>query len=136
MSAEMEFEVSEPKTSKKREGPYFSKEVRQAYQDHSKADKNWRKAGRPTDKDDPLVIMRKESRARLQKIRKDEANNKQIKANDDLMDTHSHNISYVSKKLSKIAGTSKKNSAIEYIETLVGKYSGANVLEGFVVLLV
>ena len=47
------------------------------------------------------------------------------------MNTHSNNISNVSKKLSKITGKNKQNSAIEYIETLVGRFSGVNVLEGF-----
>ena len=48
------------------------------------------------------------------------------------MDTHCNNISYVSKKLNKILSNTKgQNNPIDHIETLVGKFSGENVLEGF-----
>ena len=62
-SAELNFEVKVPKSNKVRKSPFFSKERRKAYQDHANADKEWRKKGRPTDKDNPLNIARKATRA-------------------------------------------------------------------------
>jgi hypothetical protein len=47
------------------------------------------------------------------------------------METHNTNMSQVCSKLKKIRGESSKSSEIPYIETLAGKYTGKNVLEGF-----
>ena len=120
-TAERELETSDPKKARPKNGPFFSKELRKAYQEHVNADKKWRKSGRPTNSDDPSVIARKETRARLQKVRKDETNNRQRNINDDLMDTH-RNISN---------GSKGQNNPIDFIDTLVGRFSGENVLEGF-----
>ena len=131
-TAERELETSDPKKARPKNGPFFSKELRKAYQEHVNADKKWRKSGRPTNSDDPSVIARKETRARLQKVRKDETNNRQRKINEDLMDTLLNNISNVSKNLKKISNGSKgQNNPIDFIDTLVGRFSGENVLEGF-----
>ena len=46
------------------------------------------------------------------------------------MDTHKGNISKVPQKLKKIRGENPKDP-IEFIETLMGKFSGQNVSEGF-----
>ena len=119
LSAECEFETSEPKQSKPKSGPFFSKDLRKAYQDHANSDKRWRNAGRPSNPEDPLVKRRKETRGALQKIRKNEVDRNQRKINDELMETHGDNISKVSRQLNKITGSSKQNSPIEYIETCI-----------------
>jgi hypothetical protein len=48
------------------------------------------------------------------------------------MDTHRDDISKVCQKLKQIKGDNNKRIDIPYIETLCGKYSGQNVLEGFI----
>ena len=47
------------------------------------------------------------------------------------METHNTDMSQVCSKLKKIRGESSKVSEIPFIETLAGKYTGKNVLEGF-----
>ena len=47
------------------------------------------------------------------------------------METHNTNIGQVCNKLKKIRGDNIKNIEIPFIETLAGKFSGENVLEGF-----
>ena len=47
------------------------------------------------------------------------------------MNTHDRNISDVCKKLKQIRGDKSKSTNIEEIETFLGVYRGANVLEGF-----
>ena len=47
------------------------------------------------------------------------------------MDTHRNDISKVCQKLKQVRGDNYKRIDIPYIETLCGKYSGENILEGF-----
>ena len=47
------------------------------------------------------------------------------------MSTFSRNISQVCRKLKQIRGEHSKSLDLPYIETLNGKYSGDNILEGF-----
>ena len=47
------------------------------------------------------------------------------------MNTFSQNISQVCQKLKQIRGENSRNMDVPFIETLNGKYSGNNVLEGF-----
>ena len=47
------------------------------------------------------------------------------------METHDTDMSKIFNKLKKIRGDNRKSVEIPFIETLAGKYSGSNVLEGF-----
>ena len=46
------------------------------------------------------------------------------------METHRNNIVQVSKKLNQLSG-GNKSPDLDYIDTLNGRYSGDNILEGF-----
>ena len=47
------------------------------------------------------------------------------------MQTHANDVGKVVSKLKKIRGDKSKNMDISHVETLCGKYTGDNVLEGF-----
>ena len=47
------------------------------------------------------------------------------------METHFTDIGRVCQKLKRIRGDNRAKSSTPFIETLCGKYSGENVLEGF-----
>ena len=55
-SAELNFEVSKPQKVKPRQGPHFSQERTAAHALNKKAEKNWRIAGRPKNKDNIFNI--------------------------------------------------------------------------------
>ena len=54
-----------------------------------------------------------------------------MKDHEELMSTFSTNISQVCRKLRQIRGVHSKSLDFPFIETLNGKYSGNNILEGF-----
>ena len=115
----------------KRNTPYFSKSVRDAYKNHSKICNDWRKAGRPKENTNPAKAAKIESQRYLQKIQREEASIKAKTQHNDLMDTFNKNLSEVCIKLKKIRGEHCKQNEISEIETYLGRYTGDNVLEGF-----
>ena len=132
ISAEQNFECSQPvKKKKKANFPKFSSELTEAYQYHKHICKEWRAAGRPSDKQNPLKIQKLQSQRNLQQISRSEQTIKAINAHNELMETHNTSFSDVFKKLEKIRGNGTKSTDIPFINTLAGLYSGKNVLEGF-----
>ena len=126
--AEMNFEPV--KTNKKCQ-PFFSKELRKAHNNHKINFRKWRKAGRPNNKEDPTKIALAVSRKHIQNTTRHEKSEKIRKLSEELMITHSSDISEVCSKLKHMRGDNKKIPNIPYIETLCGTFSGDNVLEGF-----
>jgi hypothetical protein len=125
------FETTQPKKiSKLKKSPSFSTEHRQAYLKHESICKEWRKAGRPNERYHPAKITKLESQQNLQRIARESESNKSIKLHNELMETHRSDISKVCQKLKQIRGDNNKGIDIPYIETLCGKYSGKNILEG------
>ena len=90
----------------------------------------WRKNGRPRDREDPIVIEKISARTELQKLIREEEAFKQNKLHNELMETDRENIGDVPKKLKKIRGEQPR-PPISHIETLVGTFENDNVLEGF-----
>ena len=132
--AEMCFKPKKPKKAhidSQSKTPYFSKPVRDAYNEHRKICKEWRKSGRPSSNKHPAKIKKLESQRRLQKLQRDEASSQSKAQHDDLMETFDKNISEVSKTLQMIRGSQQKQTDISEIETFLGYYRGDNVLEGF-----
>ena len=106
-------------------------EHKQAYASHEKICKLWRSAGRPTSSDHPAKMAKLESQRNLQRIARDEKSMKERTNHDDLMTTFSQNASQVCRKLKQIRGENLKNIDLPFIDTLNGRFSGNNVLEGF-----
>ena len=125
------FESKKSKATQKKTTPKFSQELNGAYQEHKQNCNNWRKAGRPQSADHPAKYAKLISQRKIQKISRDEEANQARANHDDLMATHHTNISEVCKKVKKIIGETAKTTDIPEIETLVGKFKGNNVLEGF-----
>ena len=132
ISAEQNFKCSEPVTKpKKNRLPIFSKQLNQAYQDHKRICKEWREAGRPSDNNNLFKMQKLESQRKLQFLSRTEKAQRAIDVHNELMETYNTSFSQIFKKLQKIRGNNSKSSEIPFIETLAGKYSGKNVLEGF-----
>ena len=102
-----------------------------AYISHEKVCKDWRKQGRPKESCHPARLAKLNSQRNLQRIVRQEEAQKARENHDDLMSTFKENISQVCNKLRKIRGENVKNVNIPYIETLNGRFSRNNVLEGF-----
>ena len=131
-SAEKHFETINPKTkSNLKKLPYFSKEYKDAHAEHKSVFAEWRKSGRPSDSKHPAKEAVLQSRRHLQKVARTEESMKSMKQNDDLMDTFHNNPSQIYDKLKKTRGVQVKRIEIPFIETLSGKYTGENILEGF-----
>ena len=133
LSAEQNFETSNPKKGHKKKinRPFFSKEHRIAYNEHSSICKEWRLAGRPQEKSHPARAAKLASQRRLQNISRESESSLAIKHHNELMDTYYSNLSQVCAKLKKIRGDKCKSMDIPLIETICGTYEGVNVLEGF-----
>ena len=117
-----------PKKNTSKRG--FSKDLTAAWRVYNIAFKQFTAAGRPTENTHPAKMARDEARAELRKIRRTERNAKSERNHNDLMETHRNNIVKVSKKLSQLSG-GNKSPDLDYIDTLNGRYSGDNILEGF-----
>jgi hypothetical protein len=133
LSAEQNFETSNPKKGHKKKinRPFFSKEHRIAYNEHSSICKEWRLAGRPQEKSHPARAAKLASQRRLQNISRESESSLAIKHHNELMDTYYSNLSQVSAKLKKIRGDKCKSMDIPLIKTICGTYEDVNVLEGF-----
>ena len=132
LCAEQNFETTQPKkSSKQKKSPSFSPEHREAYLKHEVVCKEWRMAGRPSDNSHPAKSRKLESQRNIQRIARDSESAAAVKLHNELMDTHRKDISKVCQKLKQIRGDNFKRIDIPYIETLCGKYSGENILEGF-----
>ena len=132
LSAEMNFEHTKPNPDRKQKTvPWFSKEHREAYNNHAKVCKQWRAAGRPGAADHPAKAAKLQSQRRLQSLSRQVEAEKAVKQHDNLMKAHANDINSVCGLLKQIRGEKSKSTDIEYIETLCGNYTGNNVLEGF-----
>ena len=132
ISAEKVYETSNPNfKSRKKKLPYFSEEYKLAHKNHKMVFVEWRKAGRPSDPNHPAKAAVLISRRNLQYIARNETTSKSLELHNSLMYTHSTDINKVSAQLRKARGDTHNRSEIPFIETLAGKYSGSNVLEGF-----
>ena len=75
LSAENNFETSNPKKVHKKTSTKFSPEQTEAYKEHELVCKEWRVAGRPKDNSHPAKSKKLESQRSLQRIsRESEAN--------------------------------------------------------------
>ena len=123
---------SKPKPSPKvTDRTFFSKEHRIAYLEHEKVCKEWRKSGRPTDVSHPSRQAKLISQRKLQKIAREEES-RQAKANHEkLMTNFYDNSDELYRTLRGLRGEKFKSRKISFLNTLVGTFSGENVLEGF-----
>ena len=131
ISAENNFETTKPNNKAMKKFPYFSKEYREAHRDHKKVCEEWRREGRPPESSHPAKSAVSSSRRQLQKIRRDEESLHSINTHNDLMKTFDEDVNKVYSKLKKARGENIRNTEIPFIETLAGKYTNENVLEGF-----
>ena len=133
LSAEQNFETSNPKRGpqKEKKYPYFSKEHTHAYEQHVWICKEWRLAGRPKEISHPAKNAKLLSQRHLQQISRESESSAAIKNHNELMGTYYSDISQVCSKLKQIRGDNKKSLKIPVIETVCGIYEGRNVLEGF-----
>ena len=132
ISAEKVFETTEPNfKEKKKRLPYFSAPYREAHKHLKKVFDVWRRAGRPADSSHPAKTAVLLSRRNLQQIARIESTNNAMKLYETLMNTHSSDINKVSATLKKARGEEYRRHEIPFLETLAGKYTGNNVLEGF-----
>ena len=131
ISAEQNFETSNPNPQKKKQFPGFSKEQIKAYQDHDHICSLWRAAGRPQSNLHPAKAAKLESQRFLQRLSRENESAKALKLHNELMETHAKDFSKVCSKLKKIRGDKSKSIDIPTIETLCGTFEGENVLEGF-----
>ena len=132
ISAEKVFETSEPNfKEKKKRLPYFSAPYREAHKHLKKVFDVWRRAGRPSESSHPAKSAVLLSRRNLQQIARIESTNNAMKLYETLMNTHSSDINKVSATLKKARGEEYRRHEIPFLETLAGKYTGNNVLEGF-----
>ena len=132
ISAEQNFETQQPNINKKKKqfSGFFKEHIR-AYQDHEGICRQWRKAGRPVSNLHTAKAEKLKSQRNLQKISRTEESTKAIKNHEELMETHSNDMSRVCTKLKQIRGDKSKSNNISIIETLCGTFEGQNVLEGF-----
>ena len=133
MSAEHNFETSNPKKTenKKTKYPFFTKEHKEAFREHELICKKWRIAGRPSEKSHPAKAAKLISQRNLQRISRESESSASIIQHNELMDTYYSNMSQVCSKLKRIRGENAKSTEIPFIETFCGTFEGANVLEGF-----
>ena len=110
---------------------FFSPEHKIAFRNHEQICKEWRRQGRPTDKNHPARKMKLESQRKLQKLARECETMLAHKNHNELMLSFKQDINQVYKKLKKIREQNTKNRMINQIETLNGVYSQNNVLEGF-----
>ena len=127
--AESSFDVPKSKRKKPlKQG--VSKELNEAWKIYNRAFKQYNIAGKPTEKSHPAKKARDEARGNLRKIRRMERKSTSEKNHNELMKTHKENVAKVSKTLKQISGLNK-STKISFIDTLKGRYSDENVLEGF-----
>ena len=131
MSAEQNFETSKNKVMSTRKTPKFSQEHREAFLKHESICKEWRLAGRPAESSHPAKYEKLVSQRNLQRIARESESLEAINMHNELMETHRNDIGKVCQKLKQIRGGKSKTVDIPYIDTLCGKYSGQNILEGF-----
>ena len=132
LSAELNFDTTNPNHSKKKaDVPKFTNEQIEAYEAHRRACKSWREAGRPKEATHPAKALKLASQKNLQNVNRKQSSEKAIKLHVELMDAHSEDMSKICNKLKSASGDESKRAVISSIETLCGKYDGANVLEGF-----
>ena len=131
LSAENNFETFTPSRNTGKHKSFISSNHRNAFTQHEIVCQKWRRQGRPGDKSHPAKRAKVISQQNLQKIVREEEALKARQTHDDLMYTFNNNISQVCKKLKRIRGEQIKDTNIPFLETLNGKYSGQNVLEGF-----
>ena len=130
-SAELNFNTSKPNHSKKKILPRFSSAQKKAYEDHRKACRIWKEAGRPESKSHPTRALKLSSQKKLQETNRRENAERAMKLHNELMEVHSSDMSKVCNKLKSIRGDKTKSTTIPTIETLCGTYNDSNVLEGF-----
>ena len=133
IAAEQNFETSNPQIGqlKPKKRPYFSKEHKNAFEFHKKVCKEWRMAGRPSEKSHPAKQAKLASQRYLQKLTRESESFKAIQNHNLLMATYYDDIGEVCRKLNEIRGNDKKSINISSIETICGTFEGRNVLEGF-----
>ena len=132
-SAEQNFETSKPFIEKgpKNHKIFISQKHKEAYENHERVCKEWRKQGRPSLSSHPAKIAKTNSQRELQKVAREEEALKAQKNHMDLMDTFDKNINEICNKMKKIRGDTTKKVDVALIETLNGTFTGDNVLEGF-----
>ena len=110
---------------------FISKRHQAAYEDHEKVCKQWRTNGRPTDINHPSRKAKLLSQRNLQKIAREEEAIKAKTNHEKLMTAFYENTDELYSMLRNLRGQNHKETSIPFINTLKGKYTGDNLLEGF-----
>ena len=116
-----------PKTKKTK----FSPQLNDAYLQHKKICKIWRESGRPNDSLHPAKAAKLQSQRLIQKLARLEHNKNMINFQNELMEMSRDNMGAVCAKMKHFRGSNSTSTDIPYLDTLCGKYEGANILEGF-----
>ena len=104
--------------------------VRAAEKDLKNNNKNWKKLGRPHDKQDPSWQKYAAARANLQRVTRWESDKKTRCLNNYLMRSDKKNQKHVFSKLRQLRNT-KTKSTTSFLNSAAGQYYGNDVLEGF-----
>ena len=126
-SAELVFEIKQTKKAKYTEVPV---KVRAAEKDLKNKHNNWKKSGRPQDKQDPSWQKYATARANLQGVTRWESDKKTRCLNNYLMRSDKKNQKHVFSKLRQLRNT-KTKSTTSFLNSAAGQYYGNDVLEGF-----
>ena len=109
ISAEQNFECSEPKLKKKKNNlPTFSRQLTDAYYEQKEI---WNNGKRLVFPETALTLLK----CRMEQISQDDCSVKAINLHNELMETHHTNMSQVCGKLKQIRGESSKGCEIPYI---------------------
>ena len=92
--------------------------------------KDWKKAGKPRSRMNPIRESYVSARANLQKTRRHKENLGFISSNNELMRAMISDRNVIYNKMKKLRGKSAPTMP-SYLETPIGVYHGADVLEGF-----
>ena len=106
---------------------FYPKELKIAHAEHANICRIWRQAGRPFDNNHPAKHNKIMSQRKLQNIARTYESEKSINLQNKLMNLKSNEFP----KVCRLLKPKKTELDIPYIDTLVGKYSDVNVLEGF-----
>ena len=109
----------------------FPEDLKIAHKKHEEICRLWRKAGRPKDNLHPAKQLKLSSQRYLQNMTRQFESEKSINLQNKIMSYKCHKFTKVCKILKPLRGNSKINIDIPYIDTLAGRYSKQNVLEGF-----
>ena len=107
-----------------------SRRILNAEKTLKRAHTKWKKEGKPKEKENPVRLKYCQAKSTLQYLRRYEDNLRNIKHNNELMQSSIHNRNETYSKVRAWRGSSARSTTSKLV-TPVGTYFGSDVLEGF-----